>query len=1244
MYGIPVYAPGAEDFSNNGLGLMLATECTIEETRNGMYELKMVQPITSDMRWMQVQPGCILKAAAPVRESPLYELTAGSAGTATVTRSIYKVTTNGGRLRLRQKPSTSAKILGSYVPGTQVVQLEDNGSGWYRVSVCKGGATGWMYAGYLTFVKSVTDTITSAKPVTRNAVKVQPAREQLFRVYSVENDTETGLQTAMAMHIFYDLRGNPVNEDYKPNNADAATAAQRVFSKAMIANDFELNLGAISGKVTGEYGYMGVAEALLDPDSGIAAQCGALLVRDNYDVFLIPDDVRDMGVTIRRGKNLVGVTVTTDDSDAVTRIIPRGKKKNGDPLYLSGTIYVDSARIGDYPVIRAKLIDYDVQVSDADDAEFKTEAAARAELKRLAQADFTAGADLPTYGMEVDFVNLADTEDYADYAALQSVHMHDTVTVIDELIGLTAKLRVTGYTWNVLTEQYDSVTLGDIQALQQTTYGFSLAEGSVSGSKLIPGSVDASVALRDLSLQYAKISVAAIEQLNANAITALRAHINELVAGSVTTDQLYADLAKIAVAQITTANIQNANIDWAQIAELSAQVAEIAKAQINTANINSANIDWAQIGTLSAQIGSIAEAKIKAAEITSAQISDLEAVMAEIFSASIGSADIGFAQIKDLVTDQAIIQEGVGGKLYIARLAVTEANMVSLTVGELVVKGSDGRFYSVSVDESGNVTTALKQIGNDDVEDVSINAGEKIIEGSVTAACLNAQDIFADNAIISNLIAANLDVAALFAREAFIAQLNTSDIRGNQYLKITVSELTEQITAAQDAADAAQQTANQNAADMAGIVTQFNTDIESLQTQIDGSITTWFYEVPPTPDNPPASGWTTTDDKNVHLGDLYYDTVTGYCYRWQVKNNAYSWQRITDTDVTKALSDAAAAQDTADAKRRVFVAQPVPPYDAGDLWVQGAGGDILRCQVAKSAGQSYLASDWVLASRYTDDTAANAAQQTANQNASNIATLTTRVGKAEVAIDAANAEITLRASKEEVKEQIEALDAAVAGKNTVWRQDDAPENAQAYDLWVQPSAGLTWQAIPAEEGLPVFRVDSNGVLSYEYPAGVTGPEYSIDSDGYLVISDVPGFTVTMASDGRLTPWRLVQDGELRQAIEDGAESADEKITAMYTEVSVRQDAFDVQIQRKVDAEELQVYMRYGASGVLELGRSDSRYVSQTSDSGFVVLQDGQPMTSIVRNTVSAPVVEARRMFTLGNYSIRVGTGGGIIFN
>ena len=113
--------------------------------------------------------------------------------------------------------------------------------------------------------------------------------------------------------------------------------------------------------------------------------------------------------------------------------------------------------------------------------------------------------------------------------------------------------------------------------------------------------------------------------------------------------------------------------------------------------------------------------------------------------------------------------------------------MVSLTVGELVVKGTDGHFYSVSVDESGQVVTTLKQIANDDVADQSIDGGEKIIEGTITAGTLNVQDIFANNAVIRGLIAANLDVDTLFAREATVSALNALDITSNTYLKLMVS-------------------------------------------------------------------------------------------------------------------------------------------------------------------------------------------------------------------------------------------------------------------------------------------------------------------------------------------------------------------------------------------------------------------------------------------------------------------------
>lgn len=153
-----------------------------------------------------------------------------------------------------------------------------------------------------------------------------------------------------------------------------------------------------------------------------------------------------------------------------------------------------------------------------------------------------------------------------------------------------------------------------------------------------------------------------------------------------------------------------------------------------------------------------------------------------------------------------------------------------------------------------------------------------------------------------------------------------------------------------------------------------------LQNQIDDNITSWFYAGTPTAANEPAKNWTTDTAKKQHIGDLYYDKLTGLGYRWVLDGSTYSWTVIRDTGVAKALADAAAAQATADGKVRCFGATPTPPYDVGDIWMQGTGGDIMRCQTSRQSG-SYQAADWVKASKYTDDTAANQAKQDAAEAA-----------------------------------------------------------------------------------------------------------------------------------------------------------------------------------------------------------------------------------------------------------------------
>lgn len=272
--------------------------------------------------------------------------------------------------------------------------------------------------------------------------------------------------------------------------------------------------------------------------------------------------------------------------------------------------------------------------------------------------------------------------------------------------------------------------------------------------------------------------------MDVNHITGL----NDFVAGAISKADI--DINQIAkIGEDGKLYLNGVTIRQEQVDQLEAKFANIW-----TADIYNANIDWARIDNLQANFAKIANTEIGKATIHSAQIDDLEIAAADIAKAEIGDAKIDWAQIKSLTADDVIIQKGLGGRLYIADLAVTEANMVSLTVGQLVVKGEDGGYYQVTVETGPDGTPTLKaeeriQIGNDEISDLSINAGEKIVEGSVTAVTLNAQDIFANNALINKLIAQHIDVAELFANEAFINTLNATDIVGNTYLQLALKQL-----------------------------------------------------------------------------------------------------------------------------------------------------------------------------------------------------------------------------------------------------------------------------------------------------------------------------------------------------------------------------------------------------------------------------------------------------------------------
>ncbi len=810
--------------------------CTVTETLNGEWELTLVHDIDERGKWTRLSEECILRAPVPAAKTPSVDLVTQQYQISAYDVQIYKITTKSGPLHLRSGTGTNYKILGKYKKGREVIVLNKTSSSWYEVTA-PDGKHGYMASQYLTFQRTETQTVQTNVGFRNQVIEARQLRDQPFRIYRVVPELDK--VTVYARHVFYDLLDNMVKSLKPSPSAVGASVVQSLSGACLSSHDFSFHSDLTSTAEDVEWENVNPVEAMLG-ENGLVSKYGAELARDWYDVFLVRRVGNNTDVSIREKKNLTGISYDVDETDVVTRIMPTGEDADGNILYLP-ELYIDSSNLNAYtrpkwihlPVSEAK------EVTDGDEP--KSKAQCYAEMRKAAQTEFDAGCDLPTVTLKVDFVNCSDAEEYKQYAALTDIFLGDSVRVVARRIGVEVSMRMTQYTYDCLTRKYTSVTLGTAADTLEGSMISSrqLPSGVISGSKLAINSVGAgqlqsgsvgslqvrmaaiqTAHIQNAAITKAKIAEATIGELNATAITAISAKIQELAAKNITTDELYAALATIAVAQITAANIEKANINWADIGELATQIATIAQAQITTANINNASIDWASIANLNAEIAKIAKAQITAANIESAaidwaaikdlnaavakialaqlttaninnaeidwaSITQLQADIAKLVNANIQTADIDWAQIKDLTAGTAIIEKGVNGKLYVADLAVTEANMASLTVGELIVKGADGCFYALSIAEDGTVTTEKKSVGDADIEDNSVSGG-KLIEKTITARELNVASIFADEALVGAISAANIDVSSLFAAEAFIAQLNAVDISGNESLRLVV--------------------------------------------------------------------------------------------------------------------------------------------------------------------------------------------------------------------------------------------------------------------------------------------------------------------------------------------------------------------------------------------------------------------------------------------------------------------------
>lgn len=740
---IYVYASDCEDFTNFGLvGALTPASCVFEEEANGLSEITMEHPIDALGKYTQLACNNILMVEVPVRTTPeIYNNQIVTSVEQWIVRPANTITKAQRTLYKKASGSSKIKVLPA---GTEVTVTKKTDEGRYKVK-CKYG-TGYINPAGLSY--STSETIADNS---QSIESVQPAwtvKPQFFRIYSVEKNI-SGV-TVMARHISYDLLYNLTT--YKNTGSVPCTTALAAIMAGCVAdNDFTAYTNLLTERTGINWTRTNPIDALLNPGTGLTALYGASLVRDNWELYVLHDPGLNRGVTVEYGKNMTGITYTESFDEVVTRIIPVGETKDGDDLLLEGdSPWVDSTRISSYPVVYAQELKCENCKVGTDGV---TEKIARARMVEQAQEVFNNGGDLPTVEMSVDFINLGDTAEYVQFKNLERLFLWDYVLVRHKLHGIDVTSRIVKIQWDCLLDRMQGMEIG---AIGKTLANSGITTWQIptgfSGSKIASGTVGGGALQPDIiSTRHIQA-----ESINTEALQAESVTTEKLAASSVTAD-------KIKAGAVDADKIKANTIETVSLSAVTAYIEKIVSESITTDR--------------------------------------LYAALAKLDSAVIGNADIGWAQIKDLITGSAIITEGVGGRLFISRLAVTEANIVSLTVGELVVKGEDGSFYSVSVDESGNIKTELKQIVNSDIKDLVINAGEKLVEGSVTAACLNATNIFAENALIKDLIAANLNVDTLWAREGFIAHLQAADISNNGTITIIAGK-------AKDAADKADTASN----------------------------------------------------------------------------------------------------------------------------------------------------------------------------------------------------------------------------------------------------------------------------------------------------------------------------------------------------------------------------------------------------------------------------------------------------
>ena len=297
----------------------------------------------------------------------------------------------------------------------------------------------------------------------------QTSALQAFRVHKLVKPIN-GIYELAAQHISYQLSFIPT----MPFSITAASTACNSTLQALKSNAAESCPFTFWTNVTTVSSYKQTAPASIRSRLGgvegsVLDQFGGEYEWDNYTVKLhSARGVQTPSVTLRYGKNITDLNQEEEINNVITGVCPYWMDSEGGNVVTLPEKTVDSSTASSFPFKRTIPLDLS---SDWE------EAPTQSQLRARAQAYVnSSGIGIPKVNIKVSFVNLADTEEYKDIAALQTVSLCDYVAVQFEKLGISTQAKVVKTVYNVLLDRYDSIEVGSLRSSLAETISDQSAE------------------------------------------------------------------------------------------------------------------------------------------------------------------------------------------------------------------------------------------------------------------------------------------------------------------------------------------------------------------------------------------------------------------------------------------------------------------------------------------------------------------------------------------------------------------------------------------------------------------------------------------------------------------------------------------------------------------------------------------------------------------------------------------------